>query len=236
MLLLTGWIGLHQIGVPVWMPRTPAAVQSDAERRAHDAAQQQPPSPKTAAASVAEAAAATPLSPERERALAPKDSFKECDGCPEMVVVPAGSFTMGAPANEEGNAPDEFPQHMVTFARQFAVGRFALTFDEWEACAADGGCNGYRPADQGWGRGRRPVINVSWDDARSYVAWLSRKTDRTYRLLSEAEREYVLRAGTTTPFWWGGSIATSQANYDGTSCTPGSTPPRPSCYRPEGTE
>jgi formylglycine-generating enzyme required for sulfatase activity len=105
----------------------------------------------------------------------------------------------------------------VTLARPFAVGRFAVTFDEWDACAADGGCNGYKPEDKGWGRGRRPVIEVSWDDAKAYVAWLSKTTGKTYRQLSEAEREYVTRAGTTTPFWWGNSISTSQANYDGTS-------------------
>jgi formylglycine-generating enzyme required for sulfatase activity len=228
-LLLAGWVGLSQMGVPVWLPWRPAAVQpgpggaekadakaaADATRQAAEAEQQRVAGLK-AAGPVAETSSAAPLSPERERALAPKDSFKECDACPEMVVVPAGSFAMGSPANEEGNASDELPQHAVTFARQFAVGRFALTFDEWDACAADGGCNGYRPADQGWGRGRRPVINVSWKDARSYLAWLSRKTGRTYRLMSEAEREYVMRAGTTTPFWWGSSIATSQANYNGT--------------------
>ena len=157
-----------------------------------------------------------PLSPERERALRPKDSFKECATCPEMVVAPAGTFTMGSPASEPGRSSLEDPQHAVTFARQLAVGRFAVTFDEWDACAADGGCGGYRPYDQGWGRGRRPAINVSWDDAKGYVAWLSRKMGKTtYRLLSEAEREYVTRAGTTTPFWWGASISTSQANYDG---------------------
>src|SRR5262249_30979398 len=75
----------------------------------------------------------------------------------------------------------------------------------------------YKPADQGWGRGKRPVINVGWDDVKAYVAWLSRQTGRTYRLLSDAEREYVTRAGTTTPFWWGATISTSQANYDGTT-------------------
>jgi formylglycine-generating enzyme required for sulfatase activity len=109
----------------------------------------------------------------------------------------------------------------VTFSRQLAVGRFALTFDEWDACAADGGCNGYKSSDRGWGRERRPVINVSWHDAKEYAAWLSRKTGKTYRLLSEAEREYVTRAGTTTPFWWGSSISTSQANYDGSYYTYG---------------
>jgi formylglycine-generating enzyme required for sulfatase activity len=150
-----------------------------------------------------------PLSPERERALKPKDAFKECATCPEMIVVPAGSFTMGSPESEPGRSSEESPQHAVTLARQLAVGRFAVTFDEWDACVADGGCNGYKPSDQG------PVINVSWDDAKAHMAWLSKKIGRAYRLLSEAEREYVTRAGTTTPFWWGSSISTSQANYDG---------------------
>jgi formylglycine-generating enzyme required for sulfatase activity len=90
-----------------------------------------------------------------------------------------------------------------------------VTFTEWEACRADGGCNGYEPSDEGWGRGRRPVINVNWDDAKAYAAWVSRKTGKTYRLLSEAEREYAARAGTTTAFWWGPSISMSQVNYDG---------------------
>ncbi|HUD86194.1 MAG TPA: SUMF1/EgtB/PvdO family nonheme iron enzyme [Xanthobacteraceae bacterium] len=156
------------------------------------------------------------LSAERERALKPKDTFKECwNYCPEMVVIPAGAFTMGSPASEQVRSSNEGPQHRVTFANPFAVGIFALTFDEWDACVADGGCNGYKPDDQDWGRGRLPVIDVSWDDAEAYVAWVSKKTGKSYRLLSEAEREYVTRAGTTTPFWWGSSISTSQANYNG---------------------
>src|SRR6516164_3184308 len=159
--------------------------------------------------------AAAPLSAAEERVLMPKDSFKECAQCPGMVVVPAGSFTMGSPDSEEGRIEEEGPQHRVTFGKAFGVGRFAVTFEEWDACVADGGCNGYKPSDEGWGRGRRPAINVSWDDARAYVGWLSRKTGRTYRLLSEAEREYVTPAGTTTPFWWGTSISTQQANYNG---------------------
>ncbi|MGP0088946.1 MAG: SUMF1/EgtB/PvdO family nonheme iron enzyme [Xanthobacteraceae bacterium] len=175
---------------------------------------------------------AQPLSATEECLLKPKDVFKECDKCPEMVVVPAGSFMMGSPTSEverDASNRDELPQHSVAISKPFAVGRFAVTFDEWDACVVDGGCdrwkpcvanggcNVYKPSDEGWGRGRRPVINVSWDDAKGYVAWLSRKTGKTYRLLSEAEREYVARAGTSTPFWWGSSISTSQANYDGTS-------------------
>jgi len=156
------------------------------------------------------------LSAAEERSLKPKDVFKECaEGCPEMVVVPAGAFTMGSPEDENGRNSWEGPQHHVTIAQAFAVGRFAVTFDEWDACVSDGGCGGYRPGDKGWGRGRRPVINVSWDDAKIYLQWLSRKTGHEYRLLSEAEWEYVARAGTTTPFWWGASITTDQANYSG---------------------
>jgi formylglycine-generating enzyme required for sulfatase activity len=142
-----------------------------------------------------------------------------CPTCPELVVVPAGSFTMGSPASEPGHFADEGPQHQVNLSKPFAVGRFAVTFDEWDACVADGGCS-RRPGDQGWGRGRLPAINVWWSDAKSYAEWLSRKTGKTYRLLSEAEREYVTRAGTSTPYWWGSDISKSQANYQASKPMP----------------
>jgi formylglycine-generating enzyme required for sulfatase activity/uncharacterized caspase-like protein len=156
-----------------------------------------------------------PLTAAQERGLKPQDAFRECDKCPEMVMVPAGRFDMGAPKEEENATFSEVPQHRVALAQALAAGRFAVTFDEWDACVAAGGCNGYRPDDKGWGRGRQAVINVAWSDAKAYVAWLSARTGKTYRLLSEAEREYVTRAGTTTPFWWGSSISTKQANYNG---------------------
>jgi formylglycine-generating enzyme required for sulfatase activity len=136
-----------------------------------------------------------------------------------MIVVPAGSFNMGSPASEPGHQSNEDLQHLVTIAQQFAVGQFEVTFDEWDACAADGGCE--RPIypgpgrDNGWGRGRRPVINVSWFDAQSYVSWLSRKTGRTYRLLTEAEWEYAARAGTTTAYSWGDTVGVGNANCKG---------------------
>jgi formylglycine-generating enzyme required for sulfatase activity len=155
------------------------------------------------------------LSHSEECALKPKDAFKECEKCPEMVVIPEGSFMMGSPATEEGRAANEGPQTPVTFARAFAAGKFAVTFDEWDACVGGGGCS--QAADDGRPRGRNPVVNVSWDDVQAYVAWLASTTGKPYRLLSEAEREYVARAGTTTPFWWGASISTDQANYDGTA-------------------
>jgi formylglycine-generating enzyme required for sulfatase activity len=143
------------------------------------------------------------------------EAFRDCPDCPEMVVIPAGSFMMGASADEPGRLSPEGPQHGVTIARPFAVGKYAVTFAEWDACVADGGCDGYKPEDQGWGRGDRPAINIKWEDAQSYVKWLSGKTGKTYRLPSEAEREYFTRAGTTTPFWWGSSITPDQANYNG---------------------
>ena len=145
----------------------------------------------------------------------PGKVFQDCNECPEMVVVPAGSYMMGSPGSEEGRDDDEGPVHRVTIAEPFAVGVHEVTFAEWDACVRDGGCGGYRPDDEGWGRGRRPVINVSWENAQRYVRWLSRETGQEYRLLSESEWEYAARAGTATPFHYGRTISTSQANYDG---------------------
>ena len=130
---------------------------------------------------------------ERQRmARRPGDRFRDCPECPEMVVVPGGKF---------GNS--------------FAVGAYEVTFREWDACKSGGGCGGYRPSDKGWSRGRHPVINVNWNDAKAYVRWLSRKTGEEYRLLSEAEWEYVARAGTTTEYWWGNDIGRNRANCRG---------------------
>ena len=136
--------------------------------------------------------------------------FRDCPHCPEMVVVPSGSFMMGSPFSEEGRDSNEGPRHRVTIGSPFAVGVYEVTFNEWDACASAGGCGSYRPG--GWGRGRRPVVNVSWDDARSYVRWLSRETGEAYRLLSESEWEYVARAGTVTRYWWGDNIGRNRAN------------------------
>jgi formylglycine-generating enzyme required for sulfatase activity len=154
----------------------------------------------------------------RPAAEATAHSFRDCPTCPEMVVVPAGEFLMGSPESERGRGKDEGPQHPVTIAQPFAVGKFEVTFNEWDACVADRGCT-YNPGDEGWGRGRHPVINVSWNDVQQYTAWLSKKTGKEYRLLSEAEWEYAARGVTktsdaSTPFSTGQTISYRQANYD----------------------
>ena len=141
--------------------------------------------------------------------------FKDCAECPEMVVVPSGSFTMGSPSSEDGRDDDEGPRHRVRIEYPLAVGVYEVTFSEWEACVNAGGCGGYVPDDEGWGRGNRPVINVSWEDAQSYVRWLSQKTGHKYGLLSESEWEYVARAGTDTRYSWGNEISRNRANCDG---------------------
>ena len=152
---------------------------------------------------------------EQKDLMRPGKRFKECAECPELVVVAAGSFMMGSPVSEERRADNEGPVHRVTIGSPFAVGVYEVTFEEWDACERDGGCRGYRAGDRGWGRGWRPVIGVSWEDAGAYVRWLRRETGEEYRLLSESEWEYVARAGTRTAFHFGRTIATSQANYDG---------------------
>lgn len=147
----------------------------------------------------------------REARTKPGTVFRDCVACPEMVVIPAGSFLMGSPASEEGRDEREGPQHRVSIARPFAVGKYEITFDEWDACMRAGGCS-HNPRNRGWGRGRRPVISVSWEDAAQYAKWLSRSTGKDYGLLTEAEWEYVARAGTTTAFSTGPTIDPKQAN------------------------
>jgi len=166
------------------------------------------------------------LSPQQRLVAAPEiwrvqgavTEFRDCAGCPHMVVIPAGEFTMGSPpAEQQAEA-----QHRVTIAAPFAVSKFEITFDDWDACVRDGGCSNIRPNDEGWGRGQHPVIHMSFDTAKVYVSWLSRKTGKPYRLLSEAEWEYAARAGTTTTFAVGDNLSPDRANFNGS--TDGSGP------------
>ncbi|MDG4595667.1 MAG: SUMF1/EgtB/PvdO family nonheme iron enzyme [Candidatus Contendobacter sp.] len=132
---------------------------------------------------------------------------------PEMVVIPAGKFLMGSPEDESERQISEGPQHPVEFTQPFAMGRYAVTFDEYDRFCESTGQQ--KPSDSGWGRGRRPVINVTWEDAVAYCAWLSHETGASYRLPSETEWEYAARGGTKTAFWWGDEIDPTRANYNG---------------------
>jgi len=128
-------------------------------------------------------------------------TFRDCaTECPEMIVLPVGDFVMGSAEGVGSN--QERPSRSVKIAKPIAVSRFEVTFQEWDACVTSGSCS-HRPDDRNWGRGRQPVINISWHDAKQYTAWLVRKTGLPYRLLTEAEWEYAARAGTTTRFFFG---------------------------------
>ena len=127
----------------------------------------------------------------------------------EMVAISAGSFRMGDLSGEGYEA--EKPAHNVALP-PFKMGRHEVTFAQWDACVADGGCGGYRPDDEGWGRGNRPVVNVSWDDAQLFIQWLNGKTGGGYRLPAESEWEYAARAGSVTQYSWGDDVGSNQAN------------------------
>jgi formylglycine-generating enzyme required for sulfatase activity len=150
----------------------------------------------------------------------PGEVFRDCPDCGEMVVVPAGEFDMGSTETAY-----EKPQHHVTVANPFAIGRREVTFAEWDLCVAAGACT-YAANDHGWGRGDQPVIDVSWDDAKMFLRWLSQKTGKTYRLPSEAEWEYAARAGSATAYWWGRDVGKGRAKCDdcGTERTPRTVP------------
>ncbi|MDS4054699.1 SUMF1/EgtB/PvdO family nonheme iron enzyme, partial [Accumulibacter sp.] len=165
--------------------------------------------------SAAQSTATVPVIARGSRApTTPGAIFRDCADCPEMVVVPPGEFLMGSPENEPGRWPSEGPLHRVRITRAFAVGRYEVTFAEWDACVVAGGCQ-HKPDDRGWGRGRQPVMAVDWDDARKYAAWLAKTTGARYRLLSEAEWEYAARAGEQKAYPWGDQFGDNRANLYG---------------------
>ncbi|MXX11691.1 MAG: SUMF1/EgtB/PvdO family nonheme iron enzyme [Nitrospira sp. SB0677_bin_15] len=134
--------------------------------------------------------------------IKPGGVFQDCDVAPRMTVIPAGTFIMGSPESEPHRHSSEGPQREVTIPAPFAVGVFEVTHEEWESCVRMDGCGGLKPDDEGFGRGRRPVLNISWHAAQLYTQWLSDLTGKRYRLLSEAEWEYAARAGSTTVNYW----------------------------------
>ena len=145
--------------------------------------------------------------------LEPGDTFSDelRDGSrgPEMVVIPAGSFEMGCTLGLDC-FDDQKPAHQVTISEPLAISKFEITFEDYGRFADPNDVD-----DEGWGRGRRPVINVSWSDAKEYVSWLSSQAGQTYRLLTEAEWEYAARAGSTTQYSWGNDIGRNRANCGG---------------------
>ena len=145
-----------------------------------------------------------------------------------MVVIPNGEFKMGSE-----DTIYEKPVHRVVIPNAFAIGRREVTFDEWDLCVAAGACK-YRPDDRGWGRGNRPVIDVSWDDAHDFVSWMSQKTGKKYRLPSEAEWEYAARAGTESPFWWGRTLVKGSANCEDCGDAPLRKTTPAQSFRPNG--
>ena len=169
----------------------------------------------------------------------PGTTFRDCPECPEMVVIPAGSFTMGSPASEPERFDDEGPQHRVTIPRAIAIGRFEVTRNQFaifvretgygagSSCSTYEGKESKKREGRGWRNpgftqgGRHPVVCVNWDDAKAYVRWLSRKTGQEYRLPSESEWEYASRAGTTTTRYWGSRASHEYANYGKDKCCEG---------------
>ena len=122
---------------------------------------------------------------------------------PQMVGIKAGSFMMGSPDDDRDAGSEEKPPHKVTIRKAFEIGKYPVTFAEWDAAAKEGACDGYRPDDRGWGRKIRPVINVSWEDVQAYITFLNKHTGKVYRVPSEAEWEYCCRAGKQTRYLWG---------------------------------
>lgn len=191
-----------------------AARRAAAEEASRRAAEQAAAADKARQVAAEAAAAAAAAEAARQAAHAKvagttpstADTFKDCDGCPEMIALPPGSFTMGS----KGGDTSEHPAHTVTIAYAFAISRFEVSVAEWKACHAAGGCD-YLPDRKGM-TATSPIYNLSWQDAQKYAKWLSKKTGQPYRLPSEAEWEYAARAGTETEYWWGDAIGEGNAN------------------------
>ncbi|MFN3462649.1 MAG: SUMF1/EgtB/PvdO family nonheme iron enzyme [Terricaulis sp.] len=194
---------LFNIGMEYWRNRPQQSEQQAAVQPAVDAP------------------AETPASPVEEIPTRVAGyTFTDCSGCPEMIVLAGGLFVMGSPDNEPGRGRDEGPQREVSVA-PFAMGKYEVTFAQWDACLAGGGCNGYSPPDGGWGRGDRPVTGISWQDAQAYLDWLNAQAGGLrYRLPSEAEWEYAARAGHNEAYAFGPRVTATQATFRARQTTP----------------
>ncbi|WP_162009795.1 formylglycine-generating enzyme family protein [Methylocystis heyeri] len=169
-----------------------------------------------------------PASPSPPRPAAPTPTpavTRDCPQCPQLTLIPAGAFNMGS----SDGFPFEAPIHHVVIAKPFLMGQREITLAEWDACVTEGGCS-YAPPDRGAGRETFPVTNVDWNDARQYVAWLSKKTGKTYRLPSESEWEYAARAGSATAYPWGAAMEKNRANCSGCGDRPTHEPTQTGFY------
>ncbi len=142
----------------------------------------------------------------------PGTIFRDCPECPEMIVLPTGVATLGAPETDPERTSHELPPHKAAISYVLAVGRFEITFAEWDACATAGGCR--KDVQQpSWGRyGQHPVVNVDWRDTQVYLDWLKKTSGFEYRLLTETEWEYAARANRPTRYSWGNEIGQNYAN------------------------
>ena len=167
---------------------------------------------------------------EMQTAAAINQRFRDCRNCPEMIVVPAGEFMMGENPHSspkfESSRPDDLvvfrvmpteakPYHKVSIPTPFAVGRYPVTFDEWDECVSEGGCRGYQPVASPDEKHLFPVTDVNWDDVESYINWIAKKTGKKYRLLTEAEWEYIARAGSSAYYYWGDAMEDGRINCCG---------------------
>ena len=188
-------------------PPTPASASSAGSAPENNGGKEPPPPGKQAQQETPSAPPSPSVSPQPSPSLSSPAglAFRDCPTCPELVVVPKGEFTMGS-----SDHPHEKPAHRVKIAYPFAIGRYELTYAEWDRCVEAGACR-YRPDDHGMQRDKFPVADVSWEDANTYVKWLSQQTGQNYRLPSEAEWEYAARAGGAGPFPWGNQAGTGNA-------------------------
>ncbi|MEM5278810.1 formylglycine-generating enzyme family protein [Cupriavidus taiwanensis] len=188
---------------PASRPPAPAAASAPPAKAA-------PPAPAAARPSAPAPAAAAPRAGSAGDGVVSTTlrtgEIRDCPACPTLVTLPAGSFTMGSNASD----PAEKPPHHVAIAQPFAIGRYEVTVEQWNACADAGGCQ--RIATVADSAKNAPVRDVSWDDAQQYVAWLSKTTGKSYRLPTEAEWEYAARGGSASTYWWGDQMRKGNAN------------------------
>jgi formylglycine-generating enzyme required for sulfatase activity len=186
----------------------PSPPKSKPEPKPEPARKAQQPKPEPAAPQPEQRAQERPAEKAPAAPAASAGEAKDCATCPVLVSLPRGSFTMGSNSGD----PSEKPAHQVSIAKSFAIGKYEVTVEQWDACVDAGGCQ--KTGDNGRAK-NSPARDVSWDDAQQYVKWLSKTTGKAYRLPTEAEWEYAARGGTSTRYWWGEQMRAGMANCKG---------------------